>query len=270
MMARLYVDPDSAPTWGDGAEFELPPEAARHAQVLRLQPGDGLCIFNGTGGQWPAEVVRMSRGGVRVRLAAHENIERELPVSVTLAVCIPANDRMDALVEKATELGAAGIIPVTSQRSVLRISGHRAVKRLSHWQSVVRAACEQCGRNRLPLVHPVQPLDSLLGAGEAPNGLPGPLECWQLSLAAGAVPLAQAWRARVSRTAARPDAGLLILSGPEGGLAPVEQARAQAVGFMPVGLGPRTLRADTAPLATLATLATLAALAAPGIVPMED
>lgn len=158
MSARLYVAASDAPAWRPGDEFELPAVAARHVQVLRLQPGMALTLFNGHGGQWQAEVLHMGRQAVGVRLIGHEAVERELPVAVTLAICMPANDRMDDLVEKATELGAAAIVPLVSERSVLRLSGERAAKRQAHWQAVAVAASEQCGRNRVTQVLAVQGL----------------------------------------------------------------------------------------------------------------
>ncbi len=252
MSARLYVAASDAPAWLPGDEFELPAVAARHVQVLRLQPGMALTLFNGHGGQWQAEVLHMGRQAVGVRLIGHEAVERELPVAVTLAICMPANDRMDDLVEKATELGAAAIVPLVSERSVLRLSGERAAKRQAHWQAVAVAASEQCGRNRVTQVLAVQGLEAFLADGQAPNGGGGTR--WQLSLAAQALPLGQAFTGSSRMFSSEVGAHIFLLSGPEGGLSPGEQARAQQAGYAPVSLGPRTLRADTAPLAALAVI----------------
>jgi 16S rRNA (uracil1498-N3)-methyltransferase len=234
-MPRIFVDaPLSA-----GAELELPAGAARHVQVLRLQPGQPLTLFNGQGGQWQASVLRMGRSQVAVRVLAHEALEREPGRRVRLALGMPANERMDWLVEKAAELGAASLQPLHTAHSVLRLSGERASKKQQHWQQVAVAACEQCGGNRVPEVAPVAELRDWLG--RAPEV---PLRC-VLSLAAGTQPLAAV-------LAAQPGAEALFLSGPEGGLSPAEDAQARAAGFVPVTLGARVLRAETAALAALA------------------
>lgn len=252
MSARLYVAATDARAWRPGDEFGLPAAAARHVQVLRLQPGMALTLFNGHGGQWQAEVLHMGRQAVEVRLIGHEAVERELPVAVTLAICMPANDRMDDLVEKATELGAAAIVPLVSERSVLRLSGERAAKRQAHWQAVAVAASEQCGRNRVMQVLAVQGLEAFLADDQAPNGGGGTR--WQLSLAAQALPLGQACGGSSRMSLEEVGAHICLLSGPEGGLSPGEQARAQQAGYASVSLGPRTLRADTAPLGALAVI----------------
>lgn len=142
-----------------GAELDLPPGAARHVQVLRLQPGDSITLFHGgqsaadPGGEFDATVVKMGRSDVRVLVGAHHAIEREAPRAVHLLAGITANERMDWLVEKATELGVASITPLVAERSVLKLKGERADKKIAHWQAVAVAACEQCGRNRVPVVH---------------------------------------------------------------------------------------------------------------------
>ncbi len=225
-----------------GAEINLPASASRHVQVLRLQPGAALTLFDGAGGEWSAEVRVMGRKTVSARALAHQPIERELATPVTLALGMPANERMDTLVEKATELGVARIVPLVCERSVLRVAGDRAERKAAHWQAIAVAACEQSGRNRVPQIEAPQLLRDWLAAQAAAEG-----QRWVLSLADGALPL----------IARRPPAGepLLVLSGPEGGLAPAEQAAVLAAGFLPVSLGARVLRADTAPLAVLACIA---------------
>jgi 16S rRNA (uracil1498-N3)-methyltransferase len=236
-MPRLYIDQALAAS----DELRLPDAAARHVQVLRLQPGDALTLFDGRGGEWSATVLRMGRSEVAVQLLAHHAVERELPLQVTLALGMPANERMDTLVEKATELGAAAIQPLISERSVLRLSGERALKRCAHWQGIAVAASEQSGRTRVPVVEPVRTLGEWLAGLPASGGAR-----WLLSFA-DATPLA---------TQAMPMHGVLVLSGPEGGLTPAEEQAARHAGFSGVGLGPRILRADTAPLAVLAHLGT--------------
>ena len=227
---------------GAGAELELPPAAARHVQVLRHQPGDAITLFNGEGGQWQATVLRMGRSDVVVRVDTFEAVEREPARRVHLAMGMPANERMDWLVEKATELGVASIQPLHTAHSVLRLSGERATKKQTHWQQVAVAACEQCGGNRVPLVQPVADFTGWLRDG---SGIAA-LRC-VLSLADGARPLTEVLHG------APADAPVLFLSGPEGGLSSQEDAAARAAGFLPVTLGPRVLRAETAALAALVT-----------------
>ena len=225
------------------AELALPPGAARHVQVLRLQPGGAITLFDGTGGEWDATITRMGRSDVQVRVGAHHAVERESTRAVHLVVGLMAAERMDWLVEKATELGAASLTPVLMARSSLRLSGERATKKRAHWQAVAAASCEQNGRNRLLDVreqltfqeHLMQPADV---AGTR----------WVLSLA----PEAESLRARAAALA--PQAAVHLLSGPEGGLSPDEDAAARAAGWLPIDLGPRVLRAETAPLAALACL----------------
>lgn len=244
-MPRLYCSAVLAA----GAEIDLPESAARHVQVLRHQPGDALTLFDGQGGQWQATVLSMGRSRVRVRVDHHEAVERETRRAVWLAMGMPANDRMDWLVEKATEVGAAGIVPLHTAHGVLRLQGERALKKQQHWLAVAQAACEQCGRNRLPAVQPVQDIARWLSA-PVPPGVPGDALLCVLSLAEGTRPLTEVL------AGSAPDRSVLFLSGAEGGLAPAEDAQARAAGFVPVTLGPRILRAETAALAAL----TLAAL----------
>ena len=261
MSPRLFIErPLDAPAWASGTELDLPPVAARHVQVLRLQPGSELTVFDGHGGQWQAQVSAMTRSGVRAVLQTHEAVERELGLRVTLAVGMPANDRMDDLVEKATELGVFGIAPLMSERSVLRLGGDRAAKRVAHWQAVAVAACEQSGRNRVPRVHAVQTLGALMaghGATGGDTGLAGVSTRWALSLASSALALQDAWTQCSRGVETGASTHILLLSGPEGGLSPAEQEQAAHAGYRPVSLGPRTLRADTAPLAALAALGAL-------------
>jgi 16S rRNA (uracil1498-N3)-methyltransferase len=234
-MPRFYCPAPLA----TGQSLELPPGAARHVQVLRLQPGAAITLFNGQGGEFEAVVEHMGRSDVRVQVAAYLPVEREAPRKLRLAVGMPANERMDWLVEKATEMGVAGIQPLVAERSVLKLSSERAQKKQAHWQGIAIAACEQCGRNRVPVIHEVMDMARWLAM---PQGREVRLV---LSLAAQARPLLEA---------AAGSAPALVLSGPEGGLAPHEERAALAQGFQPVSLGPRVLRAETAPLAVLAAL----------------
>jgi 16S rRNA (uracil1498-N3)-methyltransferase len=239
MPPRLYA----ADITLSAGEHVLPAEAARHAQVLRLQPGDALTLFDGRGGQWAAEIASMGRRDVTVRVGDHHAVERELPLAVTIALGMPAGERMDFVVEKATELGVAAIVPLVTARSVLRLAGERAERRRAHWQAIAVAACEQCGRNRVPQVRAPQTLEAWLAALLPAAG-------------DGEQRLLLAWRdAGRWPGAARGAAAVQVLSGPEGGLTDAEEDLARSRGFGPVTLGPRVLRADTAPLAVLAALA---------------
>ncbi|SDM12705.1 16S rRNA (uracil1498-N3)-methyltransferase [Oryzisolibacter propanilivorax] len=224
-----------------GAQVALPATAARHVQVLRLQPGDALTLFNGAGGEWDARVLRMGRSDVEVQVDTHHAVEREAARALHLVVGMPANERMDWLVEKATELGAASIQPVAAARSVLKLAGERAERRQAHWQAIAVAACEQCGRNRVPAVHAPRPLADWLRAA------PPPADELRLvlSLRAGSRSLPEA---------AAGTAPVWLLHGPEGGLAAHEEDAALAAGFAPASLGARVLRAETAALAALALL----------------
>ena len=225
-----------------GTELPLPDGAARHAMVRRVQPGQVLTLFDGGGCDWPAVVLAVGRSSVQVRVGAPQPVARELPQSVTVALAMPANERMDLLVEKATELGVAHIQPLHSERSVLRLSGERAERKRAHWQAVAQAACEQCGRAVVPTVAPVAALGDWLRSA----AVQAAAARWLLSLQPDAQPAA---------TLGLPQGALCTLSGPEGGLTADEEAAARAAGFVALDLGPRVLRAETAPLAVLSWLA---------------
>ncbi|WP_218510099.1 16S rRNA (uracil(1498)-N(3))-methyltransferase [Variovorax sp. dw_308] len=226
-----------------GDTLVLPPGAARHVQVLRLQPGDEITLFDGAGGEYLATIERMGRSDVSVNVGAHDPVEREASRPVHLALGMPANERMDWLVEKATELGVASIQPLMTAHGVLRLAGERADKKVAHWQAVAVAACEQCGRNRVPQVLPIRPLADWLAALPAPGagerrGI--------LSFAAGARSTG-AFRSEAAGSCT-------VLSGPEGGLSPSEEQDALRRGFLPLTLGTRVLRAETAAIAALVSL----------------
>lgn len=248
MNARFFADiPLST-----GQTITLPEQAARHVQVLRLQPGRSIVLFNDQGnneGEFTATITRMGRSDVEVIVGAYQATARELPRAIHLAMGMPANERMDWLVEKATELGAASLQPLVCERSVLRLKGERADKKLTHWRAVAAAASEQCGRNRLPVIHEVLSLADWLQSLAAPASSPPPGSRLLLSLQAGALPPVQR---------AAPSGPLTFLSGPEGGLSATEETAAMSAGFVTVTLGPRVLRAETAPLACLAMLGSAA------------
>ncbi len=233
--------------------LDLPAGAARHVQVLRLQPGDAITLFNGdpgaTGraGEFSATVTRMGRSDVQVLVGLHDPVQREGALDLHLAVGMPANERMDWLVEKATELGVTSLQPLMTERSVLRLTGDRADKKVAHWQNIAISACEQCGGNRVPLVHAVMSFDAWIKA--RPTGAPKQARgSFVLSLRNTNLPLREAFRALDT-----PDC-ITLLSGPEGGLNNSEEDAALLGGFTPVTLGPRVLRAETAALCALAAL----------------
>ena len=236
--------------------LRLPDAAARHVQVLRHQPGDEITLFNGEGGQWSARVTAMGKSTVDVQVLAHEAVERELARPVHLWVGLTANERMDWLIEKATELGVASITPVMAERSVLKLKGDRAQKRLDHWRGVAVAACEQCGRNRVPAIFDAASLADLLKMPADATPAHAARRA-VLSLAADRQAFAP-WLGQVDQVVGVQADGLkppvLFLSGPEGGLTANEDALARVHGFAPISLGARTLRAETAPLAVLAAL----------------
>jgi 16S rRNA (uracil1498-N3)-methyltransferase len=271
MTIRLHVER----TLVEHDEFTLPEGAARHAQVRRVQPGDVLRLFDGRGHEHLAQVLEMGRKAVAVRVGEAFAALPELPQRVTLALGMPANERMDTLVEKATELGVHAIQPLECERSVLRLAGERAQRKREHWQAVAVAASEQCGRACVPQVAEVQSLAGWLQAlaqvdtdpassrarlvlSFSPDALSpsAALRGMEPMLAAEVTPVAGSADVNGAAVGGKdPCMGLqaaLVLSGPEGGLSPAEEAAARAAGFRPVTLGPRVLRADTAPLALLA------------------
>lgn len=226
------------------SDFPLPEPVVRHAQVLRLVPGDAMTLFDGRGGSHAATLLELGKRHAVARIGKHDPAEAELPLRVTLAQGLAGGDKMDWLIEKAVELGVTAIQPLQASRSVVRLSGERAHKRQAHWQALVQAACEQCGRNRLPEVAPV-----------------ANFETWLAQSAAGGARLLVSPRATHSLPAyvaeqreALLAGGVTLLIGPEGGLAPEEEQAARQAGFTGVSLGPRILRTETAGLACLATL----------------
>ena len=223
-----------------GAEIDLPERVARHCAVLRLRRGEAVVLFNGEGGEFSAGLTRVSRRDARARVISRQPSERESPLVIALAQCVSSGDRMDATLQKSTELGVSRIVPIASERSVVRLSRDRADRRVAHWRNVVIAACEQCGRNHVPEVAAIIDFDGFLGQAAA-DGL-------RLLLA----PDADRDLKRLE-----PPGKVTLLVGPEGGLAPEERQRAERRGFVPVRFGPRVLRTETAPLAAIAAMQAL-------------
>ena len=245
-MPRFYC----AQALHTGASIGLPATAARHVQVLRMQPGQTITLFNGEGGEFDAVIAHMGRQDVQVVIGAHQTIEREARHHVHLAVVVPANDRMDWLVEKATELGVHRITPLMSQHSVLRLQGERADKKIAHWQAVAISACEQCGRNTLPHIEPLQNLHTWLQSDWVANQL-STQEPRAMTQAA-VLSLHPSTQSLVEWSTNQQSNSWLLLNGPEGGLTDEEDALARDKGFAAVNLGARVLRAETAALAALA------------------
>jgi len=220
----------------------LPTQAAHHAaKVLRLNIGDEITLFDGNGGEYAALINDLGKHGVTVQIGAHRAAERESPLSVTLAQAVSSGDKMDLTLQKATELGIARIQPLESVRSVVRLSGERADKRVAHWQGVVISACEQCGRNKIPEVAPISRFHDWLAVEEKSH--------LRLMLSPGAP--------KHLRDLPKPEYPITLLVGPEGGLAPAEIASAQHAGYTPIRLGARILRTETAALAALAAMQVL-------------
>ena len=224
-----------------GAHIELPEPVARHAvRVLRLPPGAPMVLFDGRGGEYPAHIERIERDRVMAVLGAWVETERESALAITLVQALQAGDKMDFTIQKAVELGVRDIVPVESRRSVLRLAGERAGKRVAHWQGVVASACEQCGRNQVPLVAPLEKLEN-----------------WLARPADGVLRLMLAPDAEQTLATIAPAKDVQLLIGAEGGLDPQEVIAAQQAGFQAVRLGPRVLRTETAGLAALAALQAL-------------
>jgi len=222
-----------------GNEYALPDPVAHHAlRVLRLAVGDRIALFTGDGGEFAATLVRADKRDAFARIDAFDAVERESPLAVTLVQGIAANDAMDHAVRRSVELGVAAIQPVLTTRSARVPDGERGEKRLAHWRQIVVAACEQCGRNRVPEVRAVMTL-----------------ERWLASRDPAAPGLVMTPTADVSiADSPRPRHAFDLLVGPEGGFAPDEIALAQNSGMTAVRLGPRVLRAETAALASLAAI----------------
>ncbi len=217
-----------------GHEVSVTGDDARYlGRVLRLGPGAVVVLFDGRGGEYDAEILGRSRDTLTLRIGAHEPVDRESALAITLGQGISRGERMDLVVQKAAELGAARIVPLLCERGVVRLDERRARSRRDHWQRIAVSACQQCGRNRLPVIEPVTRLaDWLPDAGGGLVLAPGSAE---------------------SLRSAKPSAGrLTLLIGPEGGLTDDEVARAGDAGFLPVSLGPRVLRTETAAVAALA------------------
>lgn len=232
---RLYV---TGPLPASGP-YQLDDAAAVHLRVLRLRPGNPLILFDGRGGEYAAELVSADRRGAQVEVSGWRDVERESLLSVTLVQGVSKGDRMDWTIQKAVELGVARILPVFTERSVVNLRGERLEKKLAHWRGVVRSACEQCGRNRIPELIDAVPLQ------QSDSALPEQALRLLLDPAGGQV---------LDAFNHPPDAAVTLLVGPEGGLSEAELDWARSRGYRPLLLGPRVLRTETAGIAALAGL----------------
>ena len=234
-LTRVYVDAALEP----GALIGLSGTAAGHiTRVLRLRTGGAVTLFNGRGGEYSASIERVRGSEVTVAVGQHQAIERESPFPLTLAQGITRGERMDLVVQKATELGVTRLVPVLTERSVVQLDEEQSDRKSSHWRAIAIAACEQCGRNRLPEVALPAQLREFL---RQPPG-----ESVRLLLSPSAT--------RRIEDVPRPASSVTVLIGPEGGLSGEEQSDAQAAGFTEVNLGPRVLRTETAAIAALTLL----------------
>ena len=226
-----------------GQTLPLPAEVFHHAvRVRRLRVGDELMLFSGDGAETLARLIAVERNRADIEIVSGSPADRESPLAITLLQGISAGDRMDYTLQKAVELGVAAIVPVLAERSIVRLAGERAKKRSAHWREIVISACEQCGRNKIPEVLPAMTLSEALLTSAAAHATR-----FVLSVAGG----------RRLRDLARPAGSVALLAGPEGGLSADEEQAARDAGFVPLSLGPRVLRTETAAVAALAAIQAL-------------
>ncbi|MBK1735261.1 16S rRNA (uracil(1498)-N(3))-methyltransferase [Halorhodospira abdelmalekii] len=234
-MARLYVPLPLTP----GAQLELPANPAAHVRARRLSVGDRVTLFDGNGGEHPSTLLAIERRRICVEVGPQQPTERELPARVVLMLAVVKGERMDVAVEKATELGVGAIVPLLTERTVVRLEkSARAAKRRQHWRAVAASACEQCGRNRLPEIDEPRPL----------------AQAWATLDDAPARRLVLSLQAEEPLSTLTAATGTVLLIGPEGGLSNAELAAAAAHGFIPAAAGRRTLRTETAAIAALSTV----------------
>ena len=221
----------------EGSTCALPEESAHHAvRVLRLRSGDEVTLFDGRGGEYAARIASIERTRVAIDVLGHRAVEREAALRIVLVQGVSSGERMDFTIRKAVELGVAEVHPVLAAASVARPKGERAAARHEHWQRIAIAACEQCGRNQIPKVMPLLPLADYRAEGEVLKLLLSPLSQTPLS------------------KIATQGESFVVAAGPEAGFSAAEDSALVETGFVPVRLGPRVLRTETAALAALAAL----------------
>jgi 16S rRNA (uracil1498-N3)-methyltransferase len=280
-LTRVYVEAALTP----GSAVDLPPETGSHlAKVLRARSGDELILFNGDGREFGGSIEEVRGSRVSAFVGDARAVDRESPLAITLVQCVPRGDRMDFIVQKATELGVARIVPVLSQRSVVRLGAAQAQSKANHWRAVTVSACEQCGRNRLPIIETVQPLLNYLG-NSAPSA--GPRLVFEPESGSQPEPGPQAESGSRPESGSQPEPGLQAESapqqhaaahqwppaaalnggwakvsvadahvaiGPEGGFTSDELEAFRVCGYSQGGLGPRVLRTETAAIAAVVWL----------------
>lgn len=233
-VTRVFIDEPLA----SGRELRLATAAAAHvSRVLRLGVGDELTLFDGNGSEYPAAIVESRGTTLRVRIGTPRSIDRESPLRITLVQGISRGERMDWVVQKATELGVAAIVPVITERSVVKLDATQARKKHEHWRAIAVSACEQCGRNRLPEI-----------------ASPTSFERWLADAPRDGTRVLLDAKANAGLSSIGQSSGVTLLIGPEGGLAPQERETAAKSGFAPVRLGPRILRTETAAIAAISAL----------------
>jgi 16S rRNA (uracil1498-N3)-methyltransferase len=219
------------------ATVALEPEPSRHlARVLRLGVGDALTLFDGRGGEYPSKIAAVSKKHVEVSTGEHLQCESESPLAIHLGIAVSRGERMDWVVQKATELGVTAVTPLLTEHTGVKLAGERATKKIQHWQQIAISACEQCGRNRPPVIHDLQWQDRWLAATVAQRKFVLHHRAETVDVSSGA-----------------PDSVALFV-GPEGGLSESEILAAEQAGYVALKLGPRVLRTETAPLAAIAIL----------------
>jgi len=234
-MPRFYCPQPLVP----GTTIDLPEAVAHHIAVVRLAPGELITLFNGEGGEVQASIVSVAKRSVTAAVQTHIAREVELAYAVTLAQALPEASKMDWIIEKAIELGAAGIVPLAAQRCVVRLSAERAEKKLAHWQGIIVSASEQSGRNRLA---------QLDGLADYKQWISQPDQQRRILLSPRATESLADWARH------QPPQAVTLVIGPEGGLTNEEEDAAQASGALFLAMGPRILRTETAGLAALSTL----------------
>jgi 16S rRNA (uracil1498-N3)-methyltransferase len=243
-LTRVFVDAPLA----RGASVALPPDAAAHlTRVLRLGAGDDCILFNGHGGEYAARIASVGKRVTLVDIGAHDPVERESPLRILLLQALARGEKMDFIVQKATELGVAAIRPIHTLHSGVKLDADQAARKREHWRGVAISACEQCRRNRIPELQAPVPLERALQ--DIPPGAR-----LTLSLGLDDVPA----RPLAAGFAPAKDQWITLVVGPEGGLAREEEVLLRSAGFDAIGLGPRVLRTETAALTALAALGALA------------
>ena len=236
-MPRFYLADALQP----GQNISLPENVIRHLQVLRVREGEEITLFNGNGHSYPTRLLSLAKRQAVAEVLSEQTVDNESPLAISLIQAISSGERMDFTLQKSVEMGVTEIFPVTSARSIVKLSGERAEKRQERWQEIVIAACEQCGRNRIPTVHPLLPLSQRLQ-----------------QLPQSDVRLLMGLHHPTSLKAIQPaPQRITLMIGPEGGWSPEEEAAAFQTGFQSILLGKRVLRTETAALAAIAAMQTL-------------